>query len=304
MGEGGAYRDLAEGLRARLEALNEDVLTRLSRLPPEVWPRLPAVTSIALGAMHAELPRTAPDGIDEAARLEVLLERLRDALDRAIDEAEELEPQILALPDVAPPLAPAHRLDRLSRALFEASRTLQKLGWPGWAQLADEAVESFVTVVLRRFPEAHVERIAPNAARATVRTQGAPIAFLVEVPPPYRARFGSIDLRAATGIPLALPRVVLRPEVIAGLDVELGDPTFDGLFDVAASREDALTVLSPQVRAALIRLAWHDVPRVRIGDGRAEIAWTYEPTRAALDEATIVLVALRRIEVRARLLAW
>lgn len=305
MRDGGAYRDLTEGVRSRLETLSDEVTTRLGRLPPEVWPRLPPLTAIALGACHADVPVGPPTTFDEAARLEIALERLRDALDRAIAEAAELEPRLLSLPDVAPPLAPRHRFDRMARTLYELSRTLERFGLPGWAKLADDTMTAFDAIVRRRFREAHVERLAPNASRATFRTEGAPIAVLVEVPAPLVSSIhGAVELRAATGIPLALPRVVLTPEVVAGIDVEIGDPDFDGLFDVVAGQEDARAVLVPEVRAALIRLAWHDVPRVRIGDGRAEIAWSYEPTRAALDDATLVLVALRRIELTVRLLAW
>lgn len=305
MRDGGAYRDLTEGVRARLETLGDEVTTRLGRLPPEVWPRLPPVTALALVAVQAEVPTGAPATFDEAARLEIALERLRDALDRAIAEAAELQPRLLSLPDVAPPLAPRHRFDRMARATYDLSRTLQRFGLPGFARLADETMTAFDAIVRRRFREAHVERLAPNASRATFRTEGAPIAVLIEVPAPLAAgSHGAVELRAATGVPLALPRVVLTPEVVAGLDVEIGDPDFDGLFDVVARQEDALAVLVPEVRAALIRLAWHDVPRVRIGDGRAEIAWSYEPTSAALDDATVVLVALRRIEITVRLLAW
>lgn len=305
MRDGGAYRDRIAGLQTRLDTLRDDVTTRMNRLPPAVWPRLPAETALGLLAIHAEIPRDAPATLDDAARLAVALERLRDALDRAIAEAADLEPRLLSLPDVAPPLQPEHRFDGVTRALFELSRTLERFGVPGWAALADETQGAFAAVVLRRFAGAHVERLAPHVSRAAFRTQGAPITLLCEVPPPIHAPFGgAVELRAATSVPLALPRVVLRPEVIAGLDVEIGDPDFDGLFDVVAHVDDARTVLVPEVRASLIRLAWHDVPRVRIGDGHAEIAWSYEPTRDAFDEACRALIALRRTLVTARLLAW
>lgn len=305
MRDGGAYRDRIAGLQTRLDALNEDVTTRLARLPPAVWPRLPAETALGLHALHAAIPRGAPANLDEAARLAVALERLRDALDRAIAEASELEPRLLSLPDVAPPLQPVHRFDGVARALYELGRTLERFGVPGWPTLAHETQAAFAAVVLRRFAGAHVERLAPHASRATFRTQGAPITLLCEVPPPIHAPFGgAVELRAATSVPLALPRIVLRPEVIAGLDVEVGDPDFDGLFDVVGTVDDARVVLVPEVRASLIRLAWHDVPRVRIGDGHAEIAWSYEPTRDAFDEACRALIALRRTLVTVRLLAW
>jgi hypothetical protein len=303
--DGGAYRDRTSGLSARVAALREDVAARLLRLPPAVWPRLPAVTALTLAAAHAELPAAHPATVDEATLQAIALERMRDALDRAIAEAAALEPHLLSLPDVAPPLQPMHRFDAVARALHEVSRALERVGINGWAALADETVGAFGAIVLRRFPDAHVERVAPHASRATLRTHGTPIALLCEVPPPVHAPFGgAVELRAATGVPLALPRLVLRPEVVAGLDVEIGDPDFDGLFDVVAPLADARAVLVPEVRAALVRLAWHDVPRVRVGDGHAEIAWTYEPTRDAIDEAARALVALRRVEVAARLLAW
>lgn len=300
--DGGAYRDRTSGLAERLGSLREDVAARLARLPPATWPRLPAVTSLTLGAAHADLPREAPRTVDEATRHVLVLERMREVLDRAIAEAAELEPRLLSLPDVAPPLQPVHRFDGVARALHELSRVVEHLGLSGWAAVAEEAQRAFAGVVLRRFPDAHVERLGPHASRATLRTQGTPLTLLCEVPP---APFGgAVELRAATSVPLALPRVVLRPEVVAGLDVEIGDADFDGLFDVVAPVEDARAVLVPEVRAPLVRLAWHDVPRVRIGDGHAEIAWTYEPTRDAVDEAAKALVALRKVEVAARLLAW
>src|SRR5690606_28948112 len=103
------------GLRTRLDALNDDVATRMARLPPAVWPRLPAETAVGLLAVHAEVPRQVPATPDDAARLAVALERLRDALDRAIAVAAALEPRLLSLPDVAPPLQPVHRFEGLAR---------------------------------------------------------------------------------------------------------------------------------------------------------------------------------------------
>src|SRR5690606_16314675 len=57
--DGGAYRARVSGLAERLASLRDDVALRLARLPPPAWPRLPAVTAIALSGAHAELPREA-----------------------------------------------------------------------------------------------------------------------------------------------------------------------------------------------------------------------------------------------------
>jgi hypothetical protein len=294
---GGAYRDEAAGLAARLEGLRDDVHRSEKRLPPEVWRYLPVAEAAALQVLRAAVPREMPTTLEAAHLLELALEAYRARLELAIEAARDLEPRIGIAPDSAPELVPRHAFGRVARFIYE-------FGVSGWRDRIEEAFAGFEAIVTRRFPGARFDSPCHFARRTTVRAHDAPVCLIVEVPPFRGTRGDAVEMRAATHVALAVPRVELSPESMLGHDIEVGDPTFDGLFDVVASPEDARRVLVAEVRAALVRLAWHDVPTVAIGDGHAEIAWTYEPTRDAIEDASRALAALRKLDVDARLLAW
>lgn len=297
---GGAYRDEGTGLAARLVGLRDDVDRSEKRLPPPAWRYLPASVALDLERLRAAVPREPPTTMDAAQALEAALEAYKARLVVAIEAAREIEPRVGVAPDSAPALEPNHGFGPLARFAEAASR----FGIGGWLARLDATFRDFEAIVSRRFPDARFDAPCASARRAMVRAGGAPICFLIEVPPFRGGGSDSVELRAATHVALAVPRIELTPESLMGRDIEVGDPTFDGLFDVLASPDDAQRVLVAEVRSALVRLAWHDVPTVAIGDGRAEIAWTYEPTRDALDDAARALVALRKLDVEARLLAW
>jgi len=300
---GGAYRDEAAGLAARLEGLRDDVHRSETRFPPPAWVYLPATAATELAALRAAVPREPPTTIELSLQLEAALEAYRTRLEIAIAAAREIEPYVGVAPDGAPELVPRHGFGALARMALDLGKAASKLGLSGWPARIQEGFVAFDAVVSRRFPDARFETPAPFARRATVRAGGAPICLLLEVPP-FRGPGDGMEMRAATHIALAVPRVDLTPETVGGVDVEVGDPQFDGIFDVSARPEHAPQVLVAEVRSALVRLAWHDVPTVAIGEGRAEIAWTCEPTRDAIDDASRALAALRQLQIEARLLAW
>ena len=300
----GAYRDETAGLVARLEGLRSDVQRSETRLPPEVWRYLPGPESATLRALRGSVPRDAPTTLDASLRLQTALERYSAALEAAIETALDLQPRVGVAPNSAPVLAARHGFGPVARLAFDVGEAAQKLGLSSWPARIAAATRAFEGVVSRRFPDARFETPCPFARRALVRAQDAPICLLVEVPPFRGHGSDAVEMRAATHLALAVPRVELTPEALLGADVEVGDPAFDGIFDLSGNPDEARVVLVAEVREALVRLAWHDVPTVVIGDGRAEIAWTYEPTRDAVDDACRALVALRHLDVPARLLAW
>jgi hypothetical protein len=117
----------------------------------------------------------------------------------------------------------------------------------------------------------------------------------------------------ATSIARGAPRLRLRPEQIRhtwflkplGLiaDVKIGSAIFDGTFLILASIDDALALLTPEARSALLAVAKVDVPALDVGGGTAELRWRYQPTGKSLRGAAHALVAIRSVPPRVYLVA-
>lgn len=107
-----------------------------------------------------------------------------------------------------------------------------------------------------------------------------------------------------TSIPRALPPLLVRHESLVlsvgralGLtyEIEVGDPSFDGLFLIEGSKAAANLYLVPMVRGWLLALARFDVPTLEIDPARrlASLRWRFEPAPKALEAAVRILRAVR-----------
>ena len=82
--------------------------------------------------------------------------------------------------------------------------------------------------------------------------------------------------------------------------IEVGDPSFDGLFVIEGTKAAASLFLGPAVRAQLLVLAHFDVPTLHVHptSRTASLEWRFEPAPKALDAAVRVLRAVRESKPR------
>ena len=78
-------------------------------------------------------------------------------------------------------------------------------------------------------------------------------------------------------------------------DVEVGEPSFDGLFLIEGAKAAVARLLVPAVRMQLLALSRFDIPTLEIDPPRrtASLRWRFEPASKALDAAVRVLAAIR-----------
>jgi hypothetical protein len=209
-------------------------------------------------------------------------------LERLLDGLADLESAWIEVPDDAPDPPEAPPPARFGGPTeSEANAVLRELRATVRERSHDAEVTGSSPVYLARFRD----KGCPFTLRATLYTQG-------------NGQVSEVDMWLVTSIPRALPPLVVRNEslglslgVALGLkhDVEIGDPSFDGLFLIEGTNADAALYLVPAVRAQLLALAYFDVPTLHVNpEGRvASLRWKYEPVPKALDAAIRVLRAIR-----------
>jgi hypothetical protein len=158
-------------------------------------------------------------------------------------------------------------------------------------------------MVQERSPEATVRGEAPSYV-ARLRDQGSPFALRATLESNANGQVTEVTMTLVTSVPRALPRLMVRHESLVlsvgralGLtyEIEVGDPSFDGLFVIEGSKAAAALYLGPAVRASLLALARFDVPTLEVDPERrmASLRWRFEPAAKALDAALRVLRAVR-----------
>ena len=135
------------------------------------------------------------------------------------------------------------------------------------------------------------DKDAPFALRATAYTNG-------------NGQIAEVGMTLVTSVPRAMPRLLVRHETLVlsvgkvlGLkhEIEVGEPSFDGLFLIEGAPEAVTRLLVPPVRMQLMALSRFDIPTLEIDPPRrlASIRWRFEPQPRALDAAVRVLAAMR-----------
>ena len=292
---GDLYRDAHLGLRARLAELEVRIRDTEAELTDAFWASLDPRERERLSALRDALELVRSESFEELARAEQLLSSYADELARRVAALPGLEEEWCALPDEAPdpPL----------------EREPWVLGLPSQAETS-QLVRAFRAMVRERDRRAEVvdgkrsclarfrDRNAPFSLRATAYTNG-------------NGQIAEVAMWLMTSVPRAAPRLVVRHESLVqafgkalGLkhEVEVGEPSFDGLFLIEGSKEAADRLLVPSVQTMLLTLARFDVPTLDIDPPRrvASLRWRFEPAPKALEAAVGVLATIREAEAVVR----
>lgn len=298
------YRDAWVGIRARLAELSVRVREREAEVTEAFWESLePSVRGEleamreALDFVHAETASPAAFEFEQLARAEQHLANYLDELERLIGLLPAVEAEWCVLPDEVPDPPSA--------------REYWSLFTPPTDEEMSELLRSFTATVRERDRTAEITTDNPRSCLARFRDRGAPFTLRATAHTNGKGQISEVSMWLMTSVPRAMPKLVVRHETLAlsfgkalGLrhEVEVGEPSFDGLFLIQAAKETVTRLLSPGIRTLLLALARFDVPTLEI-DPRARIAslqWQFEPSAVALDAAVRVLANIReaRAEVR------
>jgi hypothetical protein len=287
---GDLYRDAHVGLRARLGELATHILEREDEVTDAFWETIPVAERERLDELRAGLGLVQGDELGQLTRAESLLTAYLEELESLLSRLPGLEADWSELPDdveAPPPDPPSWEMGTVrADAASALARTFEAMVRERDRQARIRAEEGLAWVA---FFEDHV---CPFALRATVISTA-------------NEEIGEVAMTLVTSIRRALPPLVVRHETIVltvgkvlGLkhEVDVGEPSFDGLFLIEGTQEAADLFLPPNVRSYLMALARFDVPTLAVDPpGRtATLRWRFEPAAKALDAAVRILCAIRQ----------
>lgn len=281
------YRDAHVGIRARLADLEARVREHEAELTEAFWMNLEPYVRERLAALRAALGLVAADSLEDLTRAEVLLSAYADELDTWLASAPALEEEWLELPDEVPD-PPSERAS-------------------GPALLADEGrafVRAFEAILRGTHRPSELVEEGWWSAVARFRYRDAPFVLRASGMANGNGHLGEVAMHLVTSVARATPCLVVRHVSllaavgkVMGLEheVEIGDPSFDGLFLIQGEKKDAVRLLTPSVRASLMTLARYDVPTLEIDPPRriASLRWNFEPTLGAIESAIRALSSIR-----------
>ena len=285
-----SYRDAHVGIRARLADLEVRIRERESEVTPAFWDSLDDKVREEMRSQREAIELVDPGAtLEELARAEQLLSAYLDDLERLIARLPAIEEQWHELPhDVDDP--PARRDP-----------------WPLGLPTAEEwnAMErKLVATVRDRDRHATVIKDGARTCIARFRDKDAPFALRATAYTNGNGQIAEVGMTLVTSVPRAMPRLLVRHETLVlsggkvlGLkhEIEVGEPSFDGLFLIEGAPEAVTRLLVPPVRMQLMALSRFDIPTLEIDPPRrlASIRWRFEPQPRALDAAVRVLGAMR-----------
>lgn len=286
---GDLYRDPHVGLRARLGELGARILEREAEVTEAFWDTLPALERRRLADLRGGFDLVEADVFEELARAEALLAAYLEELEALIAKLPSLEADWAEVPDDVAPPAPIHKSWSMRLMHAEAARAIAR---------------GFEATVRERDRQAVFLTDDGISCLATFRDRDCPLALRATVLTSANDEVGEVAMTLVTSIPRALPTLVVRHEGLVltvgkalGIrhDVEVGEPSFDGLFVIEGTQQAADLFLVPHVRTQLLTLARFDVPTLTIDPGArvASLQWRFEPAARALDAAVRVLTAVR-----------
>ena len=288
------YRDASVGLRARLGELTARVEDREAEVTDAFWKALPREQRRRLQGLRKALELTSAGELDTLTRAENMLASYLGELEALLLILPSLERDWTTAPDDVSVTPLAHGY-----------------GWNVPLENADtrELHNSFLAMVRQRDPDATIHDDGPISQLARFRDHDAPFALRAVVlstmgSSPLNAQVGEVGMALFTSIQRSLPPLSIRHETIVltvgkvlGIkdDIEVGDPSFDGLFLIEGTQEAADLFLTPKVRTHLLTLARFDVPTLIVDpESRlASIHWRFEPAPKALEAAIRVLLSVR-----------
>jgi hypothetical protein len=283
------YRDAHVGIRARLAELEARIRDREAEVTDAFWTSLDDDVRERLASMREAVELVDAQSLEELARAEALLAAYVDELGELIARLPSVEAAWHELPDdVASPPPPPRRWS---------------IGLPSSREV-DEIVKNFTAVVRERDRHAEVVTDRPHSCIARFADRGCPFALRATMLTAGNGQVLEVPMWLVTSVPRAMPRVLVRPETLVlsvgkalGLkhEVEVGEPSFDGLFLIEATKEAVARYLVPGLRAQLLALARFDIPTLEIDPPNrvASIKWRFEPAAKALDAAIRILASIR-----------
>lgn len=288
MSGGDLYRDALLGVRARVADLITRITEREAQITKVFWDLLSRDRRDELASLRAACEHVKTDSLADLADAERTLKAYLVELDRLIEDLPEIEASWTELPDdVDDPPAPRF-------SMLEGFATSAE---------AREVQRAFTAMVRERSPDATVRGDSPSYV-ARFRDRDCPFALRATINTNGNGLVAEVAMVLVTSIPHALPKLLVRHESLVlsvgralGLtyEIEVGDPSFDGLFLIEGSKAAADLYLAPPVQAQLLALSRFDVPTLDVDPerGRASLRWCFEPAPKALDAALRVLRAVR-----------
>jgi hypothetical protein len=285
------YRDADLGIRARLVELDARIRDREALVTDAFWDSLSAEVRERLETLRVREEDVTHEGasLEDLARAENLLSSYLDELDHLIAGLPALEEEWREVPkDVPDPPAVATPLIRAAPSEEE---------WNAF-------VRSFTAIVRERDAEAVITRDTSLSLLARFHDRGAPFSLRATAYTAGSSTIAEVAMCLFTSIARGLPPLTVQHESLAlsfgkmfGIkhEVEVGDPSFDGLFLIEASKPAAELLLTPNVRGHLLTLSRFDVPLLEVIPSRrlAALQWYFEPAAKALDAAVRVLATIR-----------
>lgn len=285
-----SYRDAHVGIRARLADLEVRIRDRESEVTPAFWDSLDDKVREEMRSEREAIELVDPGAtLEELARAEQLLSAYLDDLERLIARLPAIEEQWHELPDDVddPP----------------ARRDPWPLGLPTTEEW--NAMERKLLATVRdRDRDAVVIKDGARTCIARFRDKSCPFALRATAYTNGNGQIAEVGMTLVTSVPRAMPRLLVRHETLVlsvgkvlGLkhEIEVGEPSFDGLFLIEGAPEAVTRLLVPPVRMQLMVLSRFDIPTLEIDPPRrlASIRWRFEPQPKALDAAVRVLAAMR-----------
>lgn len=287
------YRDAYLGIRARLGELTARVHDREAEVTDAFWNALPKQQRARLEGLRAGVELTTATDFEELARAENMLAAYLQELEGLLSMLPTLERDWTTAPDEVNVTSLAH----------------VHTPWHFGVEHADTRSlhDAFIEMVRQRDARATIHEDGDFGQLARFRDHDAPFALRAVVLTTMGTSpvsVGEVGMTLFTSIQRSLPALSVRHENIVltvskalGIkdDIEVGDPSFDGLFLIEGSQEAADLFLTPPVRTHLLTLARFDVPTLTIDpESRlASIRWRFEPAAKALEAAIKVLLAVR-----------
>lgn len=286
------YRDANLGIRARAEELVARIREREHQLTDAVWDNVDEAvlrrrgeTREALDLLHTEKEFS----FEEMARIEASLSAWADELERLIAAMPAVEAEWGVSPDEVddPPLPTTWAAD-----YPDAMRALR---------------EQFESIVQARHPLATFGRTGNASFVARFRERDVPFTLRATALTATELGFEEVQMSMQTSVRRSMPRLSLQHESFfitfskafgVRQEIEVGEPSFDGLFLIQGDEAAARTFLVPSTRALLLALARFDVPKLEVDPPQriARISWRFEPHLKAFEQAMKVLLAVRDLE--------
>lgn len=296
MSGGDLYRDAFVGIRARIAELDARIVEREAEVTDAFWETISDELREQLEALRAGRELAGAESLEELARGEAMLTAYLDELERLITSLPYVEAEWRQVPDEVPDPPDSRVSFRYGAPTEEAeSAFLRHFTAMVRERSRDAEIIDKSPMYLARFRD----HDAPFALRATLYAQNGQIA--------------EVGMWLVTSIARALPRLIVRHETLVlsvgkvlGIkhEVEVGEPSFDGLFLIEGTKEAAHLYLTPAVQTQLMVLSRFDIPTLHVDppSRTASLRWRFEPAPKALDAAIRILVAVResRASVRFR----